>query len=187
MASAKELCWPWELQQYQKQVWMQLALRSHCWFMFALLLTRTPRPFSAQLLLWQSALARIPSRSRTEFSPVGLHKVPVGHFTNGENLVSCHSQIWWQKVPSYILVMDKDMERFLCQFWSLRDVAGYQGTSSSYSLHSPLIQSVSHPFAGQSSVRDCVKGSRKSKYTRSSALCTTLVSSLWKMMRRINF
>lgn len=58
--------------------------------------------------------------------------------------------------------------------------------SRSYSLQDPLTQSMSHPFAGQDSVRDYVKGSIKSKHTTLSALCITLVSSLWKMMTRIN-
>lgn len=51
--------------QVPKQIWMQLALfaaRSHCWFMFDLLLTRTLRFFSAELFLWQSALACIVPR-----------------------------------------------------------------------------------------------------------------------------
>lgn len=119
-ASAKELYWTWQLHEYQSRPecsWPSL-LQGHTAGSCLTCCSQEHQDLSLQNCFSDSQLWPvlfhwvIPSRSKTEFSPVGLHKVPVYPlsrflwrvaFPSSElsiKKVWCHSQVWWQKVPS---------------------------------------------------------------------------------------
>lgn len=138
---------------------------------------------------------------KTEFSPIGLLKVPVAHFsrafwrvafpsielTTPPNLVSSINLVREVTTSSSWLLM-KTLNSVCASLdpKGMSLVTSHQWFGQFYLLLCPVIHSIPHQFGGKKIMGGCVKHSIKSRFTTSTALSIALISSILKMKRRNN-